>query len=422
MPRPVAIGLASAAVVLLVAVAVVVLTRATPEEAAPEITAPAELRAVVGERLEHRFEVVDGTGDEALRWSAEGLPAGARLTPDGLLTWSPDPSQAGTWDAAVTAVDGDGRPATKRVALLGRHRPRPRLYVALGDSAASGHGLDWRAYLGRDRCWRHGTASYPARLLERAIGRGASVRRLALLACSGHDARDLLDRPVGGPDLGDGVRQRAQIEWAIVTNPGLVTITIGANDLGFGTPERAVDAEGELDERYLDARVDRVRSNLARALRRLVAATDARVLITTYHNPTAERPHGVRGCRERCFKQITDEVVSRLNDRITEIAARFPADRVAVAEVTDAFAGRGAPNGRGLDALRGWDAPSWVPTPLTWTSGIHAYCAKGRPAGPASYVSSVDCVHPNAAGARAYADVVVEAWAATGWRGAPTRE
>jgi lysophospholipase L1-like esterase len=418
--KPTAIALASGVICLLVAGLVTAVTQGTPgQTAAPEIRIPAELRVEVGERLDHRFEgtAAEGTG---LRWAAEGLPSGARLTPDGRLAWSPTLHQAGTWTAEVTATDAEGRSATSEVRLLGRHTPRPELYVALGDSVASGHGLDWRGYLRRGPCWRDHTASYPAQLLELAREASASIEVLALLACSGHGTADLAEQPVdGGPDLGAGGGARTQLDRAVAANPGLVTLTIGANDLGFARPERAVGADGGLDEGYVRERLARVEAGLVPVLARLVEATDAQIIVTTYHDPTAERPHGVDGCRRGCFRAITGEVVARLNGLVEEIAGRFPADRVTVADVTGAFAGRGAPNGRGLDVLRGWDAPSWVPAPLTWTSGIHAYCAVGRPDGPPSYVSSVDCVHPNAAGARAYAAVALDAWSSSGWPGAP---
>jgi lysophospholipase L1-like esterase len=89
---------------------------------------------------------------------------------------------------------------------------------------------------------------------------------------------------------------------------------------------------------------------------------------------------------------------------------------VAVADVSDAFEGRGAPNGRGPDALRGLDAPSWIPSALTWASGIHPYCNRGHDADHEPLVSAADCVHPNRAGARAYADAVLGALADRGER------
>jgi lysophospholipase L1-like esterase len=417
--KPSALALASGVICLLVAGLVAAVTRAAPERTAPEIRVPAELRVVIGDRLERRFDGSDADGG-GLRWAAEGLPPGARLMPDGRLTWSPTLHQAGTWTVEVSATDAEGRSATAGVRLRGRHTHRPTLYVALGDSVASGHGLDWRAYLGRDPCWRDDAASYPARLLDQAQDAGATIEVLVLVACSGHDAADLLQRPVDGSvDLGDGRGARPQVDWAVAANPALVTVTVGANDLGFDSPERAVTADGDLDQGYVRERLARIEAGLAPALARLVEATDASIIVTTYHDPTAQRPHGVDGCRQGCFRAITQEVVTQLNGLIEEISGRFPADRVAVADVAVAFAGRGAPNGRGLDALRGWDAPSWVPSPLTWASGIHAYCAVGQPDGPPSYVSSVDCVHPNRAGARAYAQVVLEAWSATAWPGAP---
>lgn len=376
-----------------------------PENRPPDLTVPAEVRVLVDEQLRLELDATDPEGAE-VTWSATGLPDGAALDPGGVLRWVPGPADVGTHHVQMAASDPEGASRRTGVRLLVRHEPRPGLLVALGDSVASGHGLDWRHWLGRDPCWRDERAAYPALVLA---DRG-DLTDLALVACSGHRAAHLHSRDLAGvgPLAGDD-RPRSQVEWAVTANPGVVTVTVGANDLDFARPAEAVTAEGELDDAHLAARLDRVEVELARNLRRLVEATDSRIVVTNYHDPTAPRPHGVPGCRDECFAAAAAEAVGRLNGRIADVAGRFPPDRVVLADVADAFAGRGAPNGRGPDVLRGLDAPSWVPGVLTWASGVHPYCARGRAADHQTLVSAADCVHPNRAGARAYADAVLDA-------------
>jgi hypothetical protein len=147
-----------------------------------------------------------------------------------------------------------------------------------------------------------------------------------------------------------------------------------------------------------------------------VAATDATVVVTTYHDPTAARPHGIDGCEGACFASAAAEVVSALDAAIAGVASRF-GDRVLVADVRPAFAGHGAGNGVGPDGMRAGDLPSWVPAAagglVDGLSGVTPFCADGD-AGGEPWVSSFDCVHPNGTGADAYADAVVAALAAAG--------
>jgi lysophospholipase L1-like esterase len=400
---------ASSALAVLLVAAVGIL-RPEPGNRPPTLDVPSEVRALVGDPLRLALDATDPDGDE-VAWSAAGMPPGARLAPTGTFHWAPGPADVGSHRLVVAATDPEG--ATRRAAIrvLVRHPPNPGLLAALGDSVASGHGLDWRHWLGRDPCWRDRSASYPALV----VGARPELGELALLACSGHRARDLLERDVTRvAPLPDDGRSRSQVEWAVLANPGVISLTVGANDLDFARPADALSADGELDDAYVDARLDRVEAHLVPILRRLVEATDARIVVTTYHDPTAPRPHGIPGCRDECFAAAAAEAVGRLNDRIRAVAARSPRDRVAVADVSDAFDGRGAPNGRGPDVLRGLRAPSWLPGALTWSSGIHPYCARGHDAGHEPLVSAADCVHPNRAGARAYADAVLDALTSLG--------
>lgn len=404
----------------LAALAGVVHLRRTANRA-PVLAQPAVLRVTVGERLDVPLVAADPDGD-AVAWSAAGLPAGATLDGTGRLVWSPGPDQAGTYRARVSVRDGDGASAGVSVELRARHPARPGLYVAMGDSVASGHGLDLRDWLGGDACWRDGEASYPARVLERRVAAPTpgepALRTLALVACSGSSSDDLVTQPVsGGPALpgAPGAPSRPQLDWAVVSNPTLVTVTVGANDVGVGDPGRVVGPGGRIDRAGLDARREGLERNLTRVLRRLVDATDARVIVSTYHNPTARDPEGVPGCRRDCFARAAAAVVSLLNDTLRTAAAAMPSGRVMVADVAGAFVGHGAPNGRGPDVLRR-GTPIPLPAPLDDTTAIQPYCAEGRAGTAGAWVSAADCIHPNRQGARAYAAAVDRAWRGGDWR------
>jgi lysophospholipase L1-like esterase len=89
---------------------------------------------------------------------------------------------------------------------------RPVDYAALGDSYSSGVGTGVYDRPGQG-CLRS-SKSYPPMWAE-----ATSPRTFAFLACSGATTRDVLDSQV--PPVGRGV--------------DLVTVTMGGNDVGFGT-------------------------------------------------------------------------------------------------------------------------------------------------------------------------------------------
>lgn len=392
-----------------------------PGNRPPVLLVPAQLRAVVGVPFEAQLDATDPDGDgDGLRWSAAGLPPGARLDADGKLRWSPAADQAGTYALEVVATDADGAATPAPIDLLARHPAHPELYVAMGDSVASGHGLEWRDYLGGDPCWRAGTDAYPARFLagRRAgpVPQEPSLTTLAVVACSGHSADDLLTAPVdGGPVLPDQPDRMTQVAWAVAANPALVTVTIGANDVGVGRPGDVVGPGGVVDEGLVGARLSELQTRLTAVLRRLADATDARIIVSTYFNPAAPDANGVSGCRRSCFRDATARVVGELNTTLRAAVGTIPPDRVAIADVTAVFEGHEAPNGRGPDFLRDAGSPVPLPALLGWTGDVHPYCADGHSLSRDPWISAADCIHPNPAGARAYAGAIESAWRTAGW-------
>jgi lysophospholipase L1-like esterase len=287
----------------------------------------------------------------------------------------------------------------------------PVRYVALGDSVAAGQGLDWSDWTRDDPCWRAGGDS-PGGRFASTWKKAGPGRSFSLLACSGATAEDML--APGG-----------QVDAAIAADPALVSITIGANDLSFVNPAKFF-VDGRLDQGVVDERLSALRTRLVTIIRRLLTATDAQVLVTTYHDPTAADPVGVPGCRGACFAVAAHGVVAELNDAIRDATAYFPSDWVRLVDVAPRFVGHAAPNGWGPDQIResglpGW-LPGWIkpPSDLTWAlrkaASIQAYCSADHHLGDdPNWVSGVDCVHPNEDGAKAYAAAMVEAWRGAGW-------
>ncbi|MDH3707943.1 MAG: GDSL-type esterase/lipase family protein [Acidimicrobiia bacterium] len=331
-----------------------------------------------------------------------GLPADAQASATGGVRWVP--ADAGTWTPAVTAVDDRGLAASASVRFLARYPARPGTTVAMGDSVAAGHGRDRADYLGGDRCWRAEDHAYGALVHDaRSDGDGQSV----LVACSGHGTAELRTTPVEA-DLADvDSGPRPQLDWAVLANPGLITLTVGGNDVDFGDPGGVV-VDGSLDRDRLGARLDGLRVGLATALDRLVDATDATIAVTTYYDPSAAVPQGIDGCREACFKAVIEAGLGEVNRVITDVAGGY-GERVRVVDLANRFAGHGAPNGVGPDGLRA-DGDGLLGDLVGDALGaIHPYCAKGDTVGD-SWISRVDCVHPNDRGqqeiALAVADVL----------------
>jgi lysophospholipase L1-like esterase len=279
------------------------------------------------------------------------------------------------------------------------------VYAALGDSVPAGYGLDWHDVLGDDPCWRGGGRSYPGKLEGRLEDELDVEVDRHLLACSGASTGDLLEE--------DG-----QVDDAVALQPDLVTVTIGANDLGFVHPERLV-AGGHLDDDLVDERLAAFGDGLAAVLHRLVTETDAVVVVTTYHDPAGPDPVGVDGCSGSCFSAIAATVTADLDGRIADVVAGA-GRRVVLADVRPAFDGHGAPNGWGPDRLRELGVPGWlshhlpgrVVDALDAAQGVQAYCAAHHDWHiEPNWVNGLDCVHPNEDGAREYARLVDEALA-----------
>lgn len=351
-------------------------------------------RVAVGEWLVHRPA---GSG---VSYGSE--PDRAIVFYHSLLAWRPTVGDVGRHEFTQTSTRR-GRRTTTRVLVDVVAPPRSELLLTMGDSIASGHGLERRDYFGFDSCWRDADGSYSGRVVARRNAAGIRTQH-ALVACSGAVTADLWrDDVTGGPsDLGATM---TQLDWALAANPGIITLSIGANDLRFDRPQEFF-VGGVFQPDVASSRIEAMARDLGTLLERLTMGTDATVVLTTVHNPTSPDPHGVSGCRGECFVDVVAGVVADLNAAIRDAAAQHPT-RVLVADADPAFVGHGAPNGRGPDWLRaggGW-LTSRLPIP---TRGVHPFCERGHEDRD-TWINAADCVHPNGEGHDAYAAAVMRA-------------
>jgi hypothetical protein len=163
---------------------------------------------------------------------------------------------------------------------------RPEVhYFALGDSVASGHGLDDDG----SPCKRSNRA-YPHEVLAELEER-YTVSTFQHCACSG--------ATVGKPNAqslqADRYRwftnQVTEVETWLNQNatdqPVLVSVTIGANDLGwlsFEIFEHIVENRDQFEEWALET-ADVAASGVAEQINRLLRFSNVRIVVTQYHNP-----------------------------------------------------------------------------------------------------------------------------------------
>lgn len=327
------------------------------------------------------------------------------------------PGEAGTETASIKVTDDQGLSAVSDIELVARYRGHPKALVALGDSVASGHGLELADYFGTDPCFRSAN-SYPRRAFNALVEAGLLKRseaEFALLACSGHDTNDIFERLVtsGFSDITPPSGKRSQLDWAIRSNPQLITITIGANDTGFVRPRRLFnETTAELDHDQIQRRVDVISNDLSTILEALVKGTDATIFVTNYYNPVSSTPHGIEGCELDCFFDATEHVVTELNTAIESTVARYDTGRVKYVDIKSVFDGKGAPNGLGPDELRQAGLGTIDGQVIAAdVAGIHPYCQKGHEVRD-TLISAVDCVHPDEAGTAEIASIIASEIAA----------
>lgn len=364
---------------------------------APRLTIASEVRAVLGDAdtsdVTVLVEVSDPDGDAVRLRPNRSIPGVRTIRSGGQITgFRFRPRVPGTWTMTLTALDERGASVSQDVAFVARNPHESATLLAMGDSLGSGHGRDVLDYLGRDDCWRSESQAYGRRAFntlskKRLLGSDA---RFEMVACSGSTALDVMSK------RRDGV---SQLQRAIDLNPGVITLTVGANDIRFDEPWNFVTPEDELNIDYLEPLLATYARRLDIVVRRLVERTDADIVLTTYYNPAAQSPQGIKGCRRDCFLAISHDALDRLNDTIFDVVDAVDSPRLAVADIRAQFVGHGAANGFGPDGAREEGVPVIRDIFGRLVEGTHPYCARGKTLDD-TWVSRVDCVHPNGTGHR----------------------
>lgn len=392
------VALVSSTVALAVSVADPALSQALNRP--PVIDVVDEVRVVIGDAdVVVKVGVTDPDGDPVRLRPNRSIPGLRTVRVDGVITeFRFRPRVPGTWKLTLTAVDDNSGSSTKEVAFVARNTPNPGTVLAMGDSMGSGHGRDIGDYLGRDSCWRSESKAYSRRAYNTLASKGllGSSTKFEMVACSGFTALDILS------SRQDGV---TQLQRAIDLNPGVVTLTVGANDIRFDAPWNFVTPADELNTEFLDPLLATYERRLGTILQRLVDRTDADIVITTYYNPAAQSPQGIKGCRRACFLRISNQALDELNQTIFDVVDEIDSPRLNVADIRTQFEGHGAPNGFGPDGLREEGVPVIRDIFGRIVEGTHPYCARGKTTDD-TWVSRVDCVHPNGTGHRRIGTVV----------------
>jgi Tol biopolymer transport system component/lysophospholipase L1-like esterase len=325
-------------------------------------------------------------------------------------------------------------------------------YFALGDSIASGHGLMDDTMFGAPAtgCRRALTSqhpAYPLRVVKELEKRYAQVNFIRLpgdpsgqppidnfLACSGAS--------VGKPDQSE--LNKSPYKWlhnqvdAILpriqqipsTHPILVSITIGANDFGWGDIDflsQLLNKSPKDYKLYVNSVKTILRKNIKSEIKRLLAAhPNVKVVVTQYHNPFNPQSiiwikyPGVLNCfnpksKLGCYARTEEYGAHAVNDAI-KMAISDVKQPTRVAVISDdlhtLFHQHTSP---GDPAFPLWACGSAGPnTANTWIQYPSDPYSNSKPDIPDWLLQLAgpwhgDCFHPNDTGAQVYADAVNQA-------------
>jgi len=385
----------------------------------PILRAPTIVRAELGDEFTDAIISIDPDGDDVVVGVG---PAPPGFTPTvnsrGRITgfaWRP--TSVGEWDVAVTSADAAGLTTEETIHLLARSPRAVDLLLSMGDSIAAGFGRDRTDFLGTDDCFRSESDSYATLASELLIDAGAlsESAEVLLVSCAEASSSSLGSETVRATDTnGDfvGREDKTQLEWARDLNPTIVTLTVGANDVGLFELEDVLLADAgddpslAMDTMMFDERIEVLGESLGEVLEILVTTTDAHIAVTTYYDPTASDPQGIEGCEGSCFVEVMDALMLRVNRAILGAIDSQPQARLSVVRLDAEQDVWEASNGSGPDFLRDGLGPLQGIVDR-FTQGSNATCASsGRP--ELDLVSSLDCLHPNVAGHREIAARVTE--------------
>lgn len=297
--------------------------------------------------------------------------------------------------------------------------PSPTLsfkYVALGDSFSSGEGIE--PFLDPSRCHRSASA-YPNFVTFPGVKYvGQSIKDLSLrntnhqwsfLACAGATTANLLRTPNNQepyPQLeGDRARKRFAYELPVDSRTGLITVTIGGNDVAFSkvlqhcywSKDCTTQKIGQESlSQYVDARLSELSGRLDEVYSRIGSqAPGATVVVLGY-----PQLFPATNAEQKCIKlrQLFDngftnkeqdalrEATVALNAKIRERVEATRDQRFLFVDVAELFDGHEICGAKG----------EW----------INAGTLSGKDAVSGKAKLNDQSFHPNAAGHKAYAEAV----------------
>jgi lysophospholipase L1-like esterase len=257
----------------------------------------------------------------------------------------------------------------------------PIEYFAMGDSVASGYGLD-----DDGTACRQSRLAYPW-LVVGQLQATFLVQQFDLLACSGATTATL-------------DQQVSEVLSRLSAHPTLLTLTVGANDFGwsdvFAFAQHLCTPSDEAFRTWLEDIAQSVEERLVGQLSRVLAYPQVEVILTDYYNPTNASGAFWERVHPRCLLvdvyDRSEQVVHALNTAIGQAWQRVGSPSfVQVATVHAAFQGHEAP--------RPWCGTAPPDVEGTWMQ---------YPTDPNSNATPVggDCFHLNRAGAEQYVAAV----------------
>lgn len=388
-------------------------TTTEPVNRPPDLRVVETARAEIGQRLTEPVLSSDPDGDVVSVTVSDGpLGFAPVLNPRGRVTgFSWEPTEPGEWTVQVIASDSSGESVNAEILLQARN-PRSRdLVLAMGDAIAVGFGRDRSDFLGTDECFRSEDVAYGLQAAEQLtlVGALSEEGDAFLVGCSGATTESLETEAMLATRADGSVvdePQRSQIAWATELNPTIITLTIGAQDIGLYDPERvAALVETAPQDPEGGAALEAVEQQLASVLSTLLTTTDAHIALTTYFDPTATEPAGIDGCSGVCFSAAYSRWVDALNERIEASVLQAQAGRVSLVRLDGDNDVWEAGNPTGPDILRDLGPLDGLVDRVT--GGGAATCAtSGTP--DLDLVSGLDCVHPNGDGHGRITELVVD--------------
>lgn len=279
-----------------------------------------------------------------------------------------------------TAVEAQQDDSYQELGFLGSAQvERTVLVYGLGDSVASGHGLNGAV----GDCLR-APGAYP--LLVTGLLADVGAVDGGHFACSGATTEDL-------PGQVDQVLEDLAARGTLENTIPLVSITIGANDFGWTNIGALTSVYCGSEATFRNWVVDTnavIKTNVVRELRRLVEEGHAKVIITQYHNPLNRESNFLRifslapSCLLRSLSvqdlyTRSEDAMHRTNSMFKDIVVAAGPTRVRLAQLHSNFHGH---------------------------ESSRPICGTAPPGIADTWIQVLDCFHPNSTGAGNFADAV----------------